>query len=201
MALFRSTIFNCSGILGALMVINSFPSERALSLRERASGTYYASAYFLAKTTAEGICSVFQPLIFSLIVYFIVGFQPVASKFIIFALFMTFCQLAAISMALAVSAICRTTDLSVTLLPVLLEIGRLFGKLDGMKLLSHSLRILVLQYSESSIERKKNCIFLMFSYINNMPMICNIYCILKVDFSCHRQIFRYTFHGLTHCHM
>jgi hypothetical protein len=36
-------------MFGALIVINSFPSERMLSLRERAAGTYHVSAYFLAK--------------------------------------------------------------------------------------------------------------------------------------------------------
>ena len=45
-------------MFGALIQINSFPSERALSLRERAAGTYYASAYFLAKTTAETLTQV-----------------------------------------------------------------------------------------------------------------------------------------------
>jgi hypothetical protein len=36
-----------------MIVINSFPSERLLVLRERAAGTYYASAYFMAKNCAE----------------------------------------------------------------------------------------------------------------------------------------------------
>ncbi|CAF4717710.1 unnamed protein product, partial [Rotaria sp. Silwood2] len=40
-------------IFDALMVINSFPVERTLSLREQASGTYYASAYFTAKIVAD----------------------------------------------------------------------------------------------------------------------------------------------------
>lgn len=48
-------LFFCTinqGIFGALGVINSFPAERVLTLRERAAGMYRASAYFLAKTTA-----------------------------------------------------------------------------------------------------------------------------------------------------
>eukprot|EP00953_Heterococcus_sp_UTEX-ZZ885_P004665 3011-Heterococcus_DN1.PRE.4 len=69
------------GMFGALTTINSFPGERMLALRERASGTYLASAYFAATT----------------------------------------------SMALMISAFCRTTDLSVTVLPMALEVSRLFG--------------------------------------------------------------------------
>jgi hypothetical protein len=45
-----------------------------------------------------------------------------SGKFFIFMAFMILCSLAATSMALAVSAICRTTDLSVTVLPMLLEV-------------------------------------------------------------------------------
>jgi hypothetical protein len=60
-------IFFCvvnQGIFGALMVINSFPVERALSLRERASGTYFASAYFTAKIIADTLVQLPVPIIF-----------------------------------------------------------------------------------------------------------------------------------------
>ena len=126
----QPVIFFCAvnqGVFSALMVINSFPSERALSLRERAAGTYKASAYFLAKTTADALVQIPQPIVFSIIVYFLVGFQDVGSKFIIFTLFMIFCSLSATSLALMVSALCKTTDFAVTVLPLTLEIGRLFG--------------------------------------------------------------------------
>jgi ATP-binding cassette subfamily G (WHITE) protein 2 len=60
-------LFFCAinqGIFGALMVINSFPVERALSLRERASGTYFASAYFTAKVLADTLVQAPVPIIF-----------------------------------------------------------------------------------------------------------------------------------------
>jgi hypothetical protein len=60
-------LFFCAvnqGIFGALMVINSFPVERALSLRERASGTYFSSAYFIAKISAETVTQLPIPIIF-----------------------------------------------------------------------------------------------------------------------------------------
>jgi len=65
------------GMFGALQTINSLPSERLLSLRERAAGTYHASAYFLAKMTSETLFQLPVPVIFSCIVYFLVGLQPV----------------------------------------------------------------------------------------------------------------------------
>ena len=60
-------IFFCvinQGVFGALTVINSFPVERTLTLRERASGTYFASAYFFAKIIADTVVQVPIPIIF-----------------------------------------------------------------------------------------------------------------------------------------
>jgi ATP-binding cassette subfamily G (WHITE) protein 2 len=115
------------GIFGAMATVNSFPAERVLTLRERAAGMYFASAYFLAKTTAESAVYVLAPTLFSCIVYWMVGLQPVASKFVVFACFMVLCQLAAVSLAQAVSAVCRDVDTSVVVLPMFLEVTRLFG--------------------------------------------------------------------------
>ena len=60
-------IFFCiinQGVFGALTVINSFPVERTLTLRERASGTYFASAYFIAKIVADTLVQLPIPIIF-----------------------------------------------------------------------------------------------------------------------------------------
>ncbi|PSC67254.1 ABC transporter G family [Micractinium conductrix] len=123
-------LFFCTinqGIFGALAVVNSFPAERVLSLRERASGMYLASAYFLAKTTAEAAMYVIAPICFSSIAYWMVGLQPTFGKFCVFSCFMVLCQQAAVSLAQAVSALCRDVDTSVVVLPMALEITRLFG--------------------------------------------------------------------------
>lgn len=52
------------GIFGSIMVINSFPIERELSLRERAAGTYCSSAYFIGKTLADILFQIPIPIIF-----------------------------------------------------------------------------------------------------------------------------------------
>ena len=109
------------------MLINSFPSEREIILRERAAGSYKVSAYFLAKIIAEGVIQIVYPIVFSIMVYFIVGLHHSASKFFIFMVFMILCNFAATSLALMISTIFRTTNLSVNVLPIALEIARLFG--------------------------------------------------------------------------
>lgn len=65
-----------------------------LVLRERAAGTYYASAYFMAKITADTLIQLPIPIIFSAIVYFMIGLQPSAAHFFMFAGFMVLCNLA-----------------------------------------------------------------------------------------------------------
>eukprot|EP01117_Protostelium_nocturnum_P010633 TRINITY_DN382_c0_g1_i1.p1 TRINITY_DN382_c0_g1~~TRINITY_DN382_c0_g1_i1.p1 ORF type:complete len:613 (+),score=171.42 TRINITY_DN382_c0_g1_i1:131-1969(+) len=126
----QPVLFFCiinQGIFAALMIINSFPSERAITLRERAAGTYYVSAYFLAKSTVELVPLIVFPSIFAVIVYWLVGLQPVAGKFFLFLFFIILTNAASTSMALAIAALCRTTTLAVTVLPLALEICRLFG--------------------------------------------------------------------------
>lgn len=120
------TVIN-QGIFSALSVINSFPSERLLVLRERAAGTYQVSAYFLAKNVADALIQLPGPIIFSCIVYWMVGLQAEAGKFFIFLAFMILTSMASTSLALMVSALARTTTLAVTILPMILEVSRLFG--------------------------------------------------------------------------
>lgn len=60
-------LFFCAinqGVFGALTVINSFPVERTLTLRERASGTYFASTYFTAKILSDMLVQLPIPIIF-----------------------------------------------------------------------------------------------------------------------------------------
>jgi ABC-type multidrug transport system permease subunit len=79
------------------------------------------------EVTAETLVQLPLPLIFSCIVYYLIGLQRTPEKFLIFWAIMTLTSLAATSLALMISAFCRTTDLSVTVLPMALEVSRLFG--------------------------------------------------------------------------
>ena len=109
------------------MIVNSIPEERAITLRERAADADKVSAYFLSKSIVEVFITFAYPFIFSLIVYWIVGFQSTFGTFMIFAIFLCFCCLASTSLALFISCICKTTSLSLSILPMALEVGRFFG--------------------------------------------------------------------------
>eukprot|EP01012_Entosiphon_sulcatum_P063485 TRINITY_DN90_c0_g1_i1.p1 TRINITY_DN90_c0_g1~~TRINITY_DN90_c0_g1_i1.p1 ORF type:complete len:634 (-),score=168.02 TRINITY_DN90_c0_g1_i1:856-2757(-) len=126
----QPVLFFCvinQGVFGALQVINSFPSERQLVLRERAAGTYNVSAYFAAKATVESLMQILCPVLFSVTVYFLVGLRSGAGHFFLFMFFMVLCSVAATSGALMISTLCRTTAMAVVVLPLGLEVCRLFG--------------------------------------------------------------------------
>jgi len=63
----------------------SFPAERAMVLRERANGSYGVSAYMLSKTLAESARNAVFSLLYSIIVYFLLGLKPSVANFALFA--------------------------------------------------------------------------------------------------------------------
>ena len=82
LALF-STCVNQS-IYASLQCINSFPGERAIMLRERQAGAYTTLAYFTAKSLVDTFALIWQPIMFSIIVYPIFDLQHDAEKFFIY---------------------------------------------------------------------------------------------------------------------
>lgn len=124
-----SLFFACvtQGIIGSLIAINSFPPERAIMLRERQAGTYQVSSYFLAKTFVDMVSQTWPPILFSCVVYFMIGYQPIASKFFYYTFFMVLDSWAATSVATAVTCYCGSVELSSIVLAFSFEICRLFG--------------------------------------------------------------------------
>jgi len=53
--------------------------------------------------------------------------EATIGKFFLFTIFVILCSIGSTSLALMISALCRTTDMSVTVLPMVLEVTRLFG--------------------------------------------------------------------------
>jgi len=96
-------------------------------LRERSSGAYAVSAYFAAKSTADFIIQVISPLIYSSLVYPIVGFDPGVNKFLVFLGFMILTSQAATSLSNLVSCVCVSIELSTVVLACIYEISRLYG--------------------------------------------------------------------------
>ena len=81
--------------------MNTFPSERAIMLRERSAGAYYVSSYYTAKSVVDMLSQIWPPILFSLIAYFMLGYTLDANKFFIYMAFMMLNSLAATSLATA----------------------------------------------------------------------------------------------------
>jgi ABC-type multidrug transport system permease subunit len=75
---FTMTYWVFDAMFGAFM---AFPSERAILFKERASGSYHLSAYFLAKTTSEAPTRLILPAIYMTIAYWLSG---VNNSFVVF---------------------------------------------------------------------------------------------------------------------
>lgn len=126
----RAALFFCAvnqGIFGALMTINNFPAERKVIVRERLAGMYPCSAYFIAKCVSEVVFQFVYPLLFSCIVYWMIGFRPTASAFFIFLGFMELCVFASNSVALLISPVASNVLMASAVLPLAIEVARLFG--------------------------------------------------------------------------
>jgi hypothetical protein len=67
-------------------VLQVFPKEVKVFMRENLSGANRVSSYFLARTLSEMPNSVIYPVIFGSIVYGMVGLRVVANRFFFFNL-------------------------------------------------------------------------------------------------------------------
>lgn len=115
------------GIFASLQCVNSFPGERAIMLRERQSGAYTTLAYFTAKSLVDTFGLIWQPILFSCIVYPMFDLQHDAKKFFIYMGFMILDSMAATALATAVTCIAVTVELSTVILSLFFEICRLYG--------------------------------------------------------------------------
>lgn len=112
---------------GVFSVIFGFPLERSVVTRERASNTYRTSSYFLSKTITDFPKTLFFNLVFSLIVYFIVGFKRSAGAFFIFLLFVFLASSIAESLAIAISILTGDVQSAAGVVPVFIILAVLFG--------------------------------------------------------------------------
>ncbi|CAF2517246.1 unnamed protein product [Rotaria sp. Silwood2] len=93
-------------VMANLSAIELFLKERVLFIHENASGYYHVSTYFIAKLMCDLIpLRIIPSIIFSAIVYFMIGFQKIVEKFFIFyfAIFLTTTCGAAICFLLSAS--------------------------------------------------------------------------------------------------
>ncbi|KAJ6842775.1 ABC transporter G family member 14-like [Iris pallida] len=107
----------------------TFPQERAMLIKERSSGMYRLSTYFLARTAADLPMELCLPTAFVFIIYWMGGLDPHPTTFLLSLLVVLYSVLVAQSLGLAIGAILMddlkqaTTLASVTTLVFLIAGG------------------------------------------------------------------------------
>ncbi|XP_061372104.1 ABC transporter G family member 22 isoform X2 [Gastrolobium bilobum] len=116
------------GFFPVFTAIFTFPQERAMLTKERATDMYRLSAYFVARTTSDLPLDLVLPVLFLLVVYFMAGLRLSAGPFFLSILTVFLCIVAAQGLGLAIGATLMdlkraTTLASVTVMTFMLAGG------------------------------------------------------------------------------
>jgi ABC-type multidrug transport system permease subunit len=107
---------------GVFASINTFIPERTVVTRERAAKSYRLSAFYCGKVAAELPLNILSPLLFSVIIYWLVGLNPAPTRFVCFLVLIVETGLAGIALGMIVASLARDIDSAVNLGPVLVII-------------------------------------------------------------------------------
>ncbi len=115
--LFFVTIFSAFGAM--FQALNTFPVDRSVVNRERASKMYHLLPYYFARFICDIPARVGQGLLFGCIVYWIVGLNPAASAFFIFCALLIVEGLTAQGFGICISAVAPNEKVSFALAPAI----------------------------------------------------------------------------------
>jgi len=96
----------------------TFPQERTMLIKERSSGMYRLSSYFLARTFGDLPLELALPTAFTIIIYFMGGLKPNPATFILSLLVVLYSVLVAQSLGLAIGAMLMDVKQATTLASV-----------------------------------------------------------------------------------
>jgi ATP-binding cassette subfamily G (WHITE) protein 2 len=125
-----AALFFCvvnQSLFGAMKTIIAFPEQRTIMLRERRAKMYSCSPAVQAWFIVELLYTVPWALLFSFVAYFMIGLQKEPGRFFLFALFMFLDKNCASSLAQLICAATGSATLAAVILPMALEMCRLFS--------------------------------------------------------------------------
>jgi len=103
---------------GTFSALFSFPAERTIIFKERASGSYHLSAYFMAKTLSDLPTRLILPLVFLSISYWMAAANPSFVTFLATCMCLLLGVLCGESLGLLVAALVMDFEKSMTILIV-----------------------------------------------------------------------------------
>ncbi|KAJ1919906.1 hypothetical protein H4219_001686 [Mycoemilia scoparia] len=132
-----ASIQNRIGLLYFLLMYTTFPivmpllqvliENRAIMLRERASGVYRVSSYYLSTLIVQLPFAFIPGLLLATGVYFLTHLQYSAAKYFTFFAITISMQLASVGLAFMVSAAVETFDIATIIAPTLMVLFILYG--------------------------------------------------------------------------
>jgi ABC-type multidrug transport system permease subunit len=114
-------------LFSAMKAILAFPDQRAVMMRERRAKMYSCLPGFLSWSFIDMLFNIPWACLFAVITYFMVGLQNDAGKFFVWMLILCLDKMCAGSLATTICAITREASTAVVVLPVWLEMNRLFS--------------------------------------------------------------------------
>lgn len=108
-------------------VVNSFPNEIAIFLREYGSGLYRTDVYFLAKNLAELPTFVLLPALFIAIDYWMVGLYEAWQAYLIATGIIILVSNVAVSFGLIISSLAGNVNIALAIAPPILIPFMMFG--------------------------------------------------------------------------
>ncbi|XP_064110932.1 protein white-like [Macrobrachium nipponense] len=115
------TFQNCTA------VINTFCAQKHLFLREHLNGMYRTDVYFLAKNLVEWPFFTVYSMMYTSIVYFLIGLNPDLERFFMCVLISVLTTWTAVSFGHLLSCLSSSVDMALTLMAPLLMPLMLFG--------------------------------------------------------------------------
>lgn len=152
------------GVLSSFNAAFAFPQERAILAKERASGMYTLSSYFMARITGDMPMELILPILFLAIVYWMTGLKPELTAFLMTLIIVLGYVLVSQGLGLAFGALIMdakqaSTVVTVTMLAFVLTGGYYVHKVPSfmswMKYISttfYSYRLLInVQYGDGKV--------------------------------------------------
>eukprot|EP01118_Nematostelium_gracile_P014681 TRINITY_DN5780_c0_g1_i1.p1 TRINITY_DN5780_c0_g1~~TRINITY_DN5780_c0_g1_i1.p1 ORF type:complete len:650 (-),score=148.57 TRINITY_DN5780_c0_g1_i1:3-1952(-) len=107
-----------SGMSSISAVINTFPKEKKVFIREYASRMYSTSAFFLSKIIAEFPFQVVSSILFGTITYWMIGYQSAFDKYLIFIADIILLALTGGGIGLLLGTLAKDASVATALVPV-----------------------------------------------------------------------------------
>ncbi|CAK7346818.1 unnamed protein product [Dovyalis caffra] len=114
-------------ICSAMFAIFTFPQERAMLAKERSVGMYRLTAYFAARNISDLPLDLILPVVFLLIVHFMVGLKSSFSAFSLTMLTVFLCIIAAQGLGLTIGAAFMDVKKATTLASIVIMTFMLSG--------------------------------------------------------------------------